>query len=67
GYPRRLRETEIPLAARIFAVVDVWDALLQDRTYRKAWPRIQVLEYIRYEAGKHFDPSITAVFLDMID
>lgn len=67
GYPRRLRGSEIPLAARIFAVVDVWDALLQDRTYRKAWPRMQVLEYIRYEAGKHFDPSIAALFLDMIE
>lgn len=67
GYPRRLRGTEIPLAARIFAVVDVWDALLQDRTYRKAWPRAQVLEYIRYESGKHFDPAIAALFLDIIE
>jgi PAS domain S-box-containing protein len=66
GYPRHLRGEEIPLPARIFAVVDVWDALSSDRPYRKAWPRQQVLEYIRYETGKYFDPRIAAEFLDTL-
>lgn len=66
GYPRGLKGEEIPLAARIFAVVDVWDALNSDRPYRRAWPREQVVAYIRDQAGKHFDPRIVAVFLRLI-
>lgn len=63
GYPQGLKGEEIPLAARIFAVVDVYDALLYDRPYRKAWEKDKVLEYIKAEAGKHFDPRVTEVFL----
>ena len=66
GYPRGLKSEEIPLAARIFAVVDVWDALLSDRPYRRAWTAIQVREYIGAQAGKYFDPQIAEVFLSLI-
>ncbi len=64
GYPRELKGEEIPLAARIFAVVDVWDALTgSDRPYREAWSREKAMEYIRSQAGKHFDPRVVEVFL----
>lgn len=65
GYPRGLRGEEIPLAARIFAVIDVWDALSSDRPYRRAWPADKVLDYIRNESGKHFDPHIVEVFINL--
>ncbi len=67
GYPRGLRGAEIPLAARIFAVIDVWDALRSDRPYRTAWTDTQAREYIRAHAGKHFDPQVVAVFFHMLD
>ena len=68
GYPRGLKGEEIPLAARIFAVVDVWDALTgSDRPYRKAWPREKAVEYIRSQAGKHFDPRVVEMFLAMVE
>jgi HD-GYP domain-containing protein (c-di-GMP phosphodiesterase class II) len=67
GYPRGLEGEEIPFAARIFAVVDVYDALLSDRPYRPAWPHEKVLEYIREQAGSHFDPEVVKVFLSKID
>jgi HD-GYP domain-containing protein (c-di-GMP phosphodiesterase class II) len=51
------------LAARIIAVADVWDALRSDRPYRKAWPEEKALEYIREQAGQHFDPQVVEVFL----
>ena len=63
GYPRGLKGEEIPLAARIFAVVDVWDALRSDRPYRNAWAVEKVLEYIEEQSGKHFDPEVVKVFL----
>ncbi|MGD0612285.1 MAG: HD domain-containing phosphohydrolase [Anaerolineales bacterium] len=63
GYPRGLKGEQIPLAARIFAVVDVWDALSSDRPYRKAWPEDKVRPYIQEQAGKHFDPRIVEIFL----
>jgi len=63
GYPRGLKGEEIPLAARIFAVVDVIDALMNDRPYRKAWPMEKALEYLREQSGKHFDPRLVEVFL----
>ncbi len=66
GYPYGLRGEQIPLAARIFAVVDVWDALTHDRPYHKACSRQEALEYIRSQAGKHFDPHIVEVFLTLI-
>jgi len=66
GYPRGLKGEEIPLAARIFAVVDVWDALTSDRPYRDAWTEKKAVDYIRNQRGKHFDPEITDLFLDKI-
>jgi len=56
----------IPLAARIFAVADVWDALTNDRPYRKAWSASKANEYIREESGTYFDPKIVEVFLELI-
>ncbi len=64
GYPRGLVGEQIPLSARIFAVVDVWDALCSDRPYRKAWPKKKVLAYIRQQAGYYFDPDVVRVFLE---
>ncbi len=66
GYPKGLKGEEIPLAARIFAVVDVWDALSSDRPYRKHWQPERVLEYIRAQAGRHFDPKVVEVFLRLL-
>jgi putative nucleotidyltransferase with HDIG domain len=63
GYPRGLKGEGIPLAARMFAVADVWDALTSDRYYRKAWPREKVRQYIREQSGIHFDPKVVEVFL----
>ncbi|MBI5887525.1 MAG: HD domain-containing protein [Deltaproteobacteria bacterium] len=65
GYPRGLKGEDIPVAARIFAVADVWDALRSDRPYRKAWPVEQVLEHIKSLSGNHFDPKIAELFLKM--
>lgn len=62
GYPGGLQGRVIPLAARIFAVVDVWDALTSDRPYRFAWPEHQALEYISRESGRHFDPDVVNAF-----
>ncbi|NTU74997.1 MAG: hypothetical protein HGA86_02620 [Anaerolineaceae bacterium] len=67
GYPRGLKGKEIPLSARIFAVVDVWDALLSDRPYRKAWAKSDALEYIRTQTGMHFDPDVISAFLKIVD
>ncbi|HNO95170.1 MAG TPA: HD domain-containing phosphohydrolase, partial [Anaerolineales bacterium] len=67
GYPRGLKGEEIPLAARLFAVVDVFDALTSDRPYRPAWAKNKAIEYIRQKAGSHFDPSVVEVFLRLID
>lgn len=64
GYPRGLHAEEIPLAARIFAVVDVFDALTSDRPYRRAWPEAKALEYIQQQTNKQFDPRVVGVFLD---
>jgi putative nucleotidyltransferase with HDIG domain len=58
GYPRGLRGEQIPLSARIFAVVDIWDALRSDRPYRKAWPEKKVIEYLRSLSGTHLDPKV---------
>jgi len=65
GYPRRLAGETIPLAARIFAVVDVYDALTSDRPYRPAWSKAKALEYIREQSGKYFDPRVVEAFLQM--
>ena len=66
GYPRKLIGEQIPLTARIFAVIDVYDALTSDRPYRDAWTREKTLEYIQDNAGSHFDPMIVDVFLKVI-
>ncbi|ABF46293.1 metal dependent phosphohydrolase containing GAF domains [Deinococcus geothermalis DSM 11300] len=66
GYPRGLRGEAIPLPARLFAVVDVWDALTNDRPYRPAWTRTQALAHIRAESGKHFDPQVVEVFTALL-
>ena len=67
GYPRGLKGEQIPLAARIFAVVDVWDALLYNRPYRKAWTKRKAMKHIREQSGSHFDPDIVEVFLKMME
>jgi PAS domain S-box-containing protein len=64
GYPRGLKGEQIPLAARIFAVVDVWDALISDRPYRQALPQEEALQIIRAGAGTHFDPQVVKAFLE---
>jgi len=67
GYPRGLWGTQIPLEARLFAIVDVWDAITSDRPYRKAWPRKKALKYIREQSGKYFDPQMVEIFLQEIE
>jgi putative nucleotidyltransferase with HDIG domain len=67
GYPRGLKGEQIPLAARIFAIVDVWDALCSHRPYRKAWPPDKAIEHIRSLAGTHFDPQVVEVFLRIVN
>jgi response regulator RpfG family c-di-GMP phosphodiesterase len=67
GYPRGLKGDEIPFQARIFTVVDVWDALTSDRPYRKAWPREDALDYIKTKAGEEFDPRIVEEFMELIN
>jgi PAS domain S-box-containing protein len=63
GYPQGLKGEQIPLAARIFAIVDVWDALISDRPYRQAWSKPDAMQYIREQSGKHFDPQVADIFL----
>jgi PAS domain S-box-containing protein len=66
GYPRNLKGDQIPLAARIFAIVDVWDALTSDRSYRLAWSQEKALEHIAKQSGRHFDPAVVDAFLKII-
>jgi HD-GYP domain-containing protein (c-di-GMP phosphodiesterase class II) len=66
GYPLGLKGKQIPLGARIFMVIDVWDALSFDRPYRKAWPKERVKEYLEVNAGVLFDPEIVKIFLEII-
>jgi HD-GYP domain-containing protein (c-di-GMP phosphodiesterase class II) len=67
GYPRNLAGEQIPLSARIFSVVDVWDAITSDRPYRPAWSKERAFEHIRAGSGTHFDPMVVEAFLDMIN
>ena len=62
GYPQGLRGEEIPLPARLFAVVDVWETLSFDRVYRKAWPQEKIMHYIQEQSGHHFDPEVVDMF-----
>lgn len=66
GYPRGLKGTQIPIAARIFSVVDVWDALRSDRPYRPAWSEERTMEYIQSLSGKDFDPKVVDEFMKCI-
>ena len=66
GYPRGLYGEDIPLAARLFAIADVWDALRSDRPYRPSWPEAKVLDHVRSLSGTHFDPHVVDVFLEMM-
>jgi PAS domain S-box-containing protein/putative nucleotidyltransferase with HDIG domain len=66
GYPRGLSGEQIPLSARIFAVVDVWDALRSDRPYRAGWENEKVLNYLREQSGKHFDPRVVEIFMQQV-
>lgn len=67
GYPRGLKGEEIPLAARIFAIVDVWDALSVDRPYRAKWSQEKVQGYLREQAGLYFDPQVVEAFLKVLN
>ena len=67
GYPRGLKEKQIPLSARIFSVIDVWDALKSPRPFRAAWSDEDALKYIRQESGKLFDPEVVNSFIKIID
>ena len=67
GYPRRLKGEQIPLAARVFAVVDVWDALRSDRPYRPGWPEAKIIDYLRANSGTHFDPRVVPAFLQLLE
>jgi HD-GYP domain-containing protein (c-di-GMP phosphodiesterase class II) len=64
GYPQGLKGDQIPLSARIFAVIDVWDALISDRPFRKGWSEYQASRYLQEQSGSHFDPEITGIFLN---
>ncbi|HEX7540993.1 MAG TPA: HD domain-containing phosphohydrolase, partial [Anaerolineales bacterium] len=66
GYPRGLKGEEIPLVARIFAIVDVFDALTSNRPYRLAWTREDALEFIREQSGRHFDPTVVKAFMGLM-
>jgi len=62
-YPNGLKGDQIPLAARIFALIDVNDALLSGRPYRKAWSLKKTIDHIKEQSGKHFDPAVVEAFL----
>ena len=66
GFPRGLKGEEIPLEARIFTVIDVWEALIRDRPYRQSWPVEKALTYINEQTGKYFDPKVVEVFSEMM-
>ena len=67
GYPRGLKGMDIPFAARVFAIIDVWDALISDRPYRKGLPPEDVRNHIKEDSGKHFDPNVVRAFFDLKD
>ena len=67
GYPRALKGETIPLAARVFAIIDVYDALRSNRPYRKAWSKEKTLKHIKGQSGIHFDPRVVEVFLKLVD
>ena len=66
GYLSGLKGEEIPISARIFTIVDVWDAIQSDRPYKKAWKREKAIQHLKSESGKHFDPAIVTAFFDLV-
>jgi putative nucleotidyltransferase with HDIG domain len=66
GYPNGLAGEQIPIEARLFAIIDVWDALTSDRTYRRAWPPEEALRYLQEQSGKAFDPQVVEAFVGMM-
>lgn len=66
GYPQGLKGSDIPIEARIFSIIDVWDALTSDRPYRNALSKEETIEYIKNQSGTHFDPELVTLFLEMI-
>ncbi|HNH05416.1 MAG TPA: response regulator [Anaerolineales bacterium] len=66
GYPRGIKGEAIPISARLFAIVDVWDALCSDRPYRSAMSKTDALDYIRSESGTHFDPELVKIFTELV-
>jgi HD-GYP domain-containing protein (c-di-GMP phosphodiesterase class II) len=67
GYPQGLKGKEIPLVARIFAIIDVFNAITSERPYRKPWSKEKAIDYIHEQSGKHFDPEVVEVFLKNVD
>jgi HD-GYP domain-containing protein (c-di-GMP phosphodiesterase class II) len=67
GYPRGLKGEQIPYVARLFSLIDVWDALLSVRAYKQAWPPFEACAFIKAQAGKMFDPRLTQAFVDMLE
>jgi putative nucleotidyltransferase with HDIG domain len=67
GYPRCLWHDQIPLPARLFTIVDVWDSLNADRPFRKAWPREKAVAHLRQYSGLYFDPNLMTIFMEMIE
>jgi response regulator RpfG family c-di-GMP phosphodiesterase len=67
GYPRGLKGEQIPLAARLFAIIDVWDALRSDRPYRQGWPEQKIIKHIKSLSGTHFDPKAVELFLKVLN
>lgn len=67
GYPNGLAGEEIPLTARLFMIVDVWDALTSHRSYRQPWAEQSALQYIKEQSGKHFDPRVVEAFVELVE
>ena len=65
GYPQKLKGKQIPLPARLFAIVDVWETLSSDRIYREAWSEDRVMDYIQQQSGIHFDPEAVELFFSL--
>jgi HD-GYP domain-containing protein (c-di-GMP phosphodiesterase class II) len=66
GYPRGLKGEQIPISARMFSIVDVYDALSNDRPYRKALPQEEVIQYLEQQSGAHFDPAVVKSFIQIL-
>jgi putative nucleotidyltransferase with HDIG domain len=66
GYPRGLKGEEIPISARMFTIIDVFDALSNDRPYRMAWPLEKVITYLKEQKGSHFDPVVLDAFIQLL-